>query len=342
HLRDGAMLTAVARFTAERFGRAIVMPNLAPEPVTTTEKAQAYRTRILEVTKEYKKFTPLMTIYLTEHTDPEDVEKGFRSGVVKAAKLYPAHSTTNSAQGVTDMKTILPVLKKMEEIGMPLLVHGETVRDFDDAVISPEKREEAFLATTLPKLLKHFPNLKIVLEHVTTAQGVEFVKRAAMRRLAATVTAHHLMMTMEDVLGSDTPAHFSCTPVPKTEEDFAALREAATSGDPHFFLGTDSAPHPVSAKEGQNPPPGIFTALAGLELYAQVFDDEGRLDKLEAFASVNGANFYGMPVNEETVTLVREPWTIDAVVSMRGGESIRPFGYHEKSDVRLPINWRIR
>jgi len=335
------MLKAVVPFTAERFGRAIVMPNLSPDPVTTAEKARAYRTRILETTKDFPKFTPLMTMYLTEHTSENDIVEGFRSGIVKAVKLYPAHATMNSTQGVTDIKKVLHVFKKMEEVGMPLLIHGETLRDEQGVLIEAPYREEIFLEKTFPKLLKHFPNLKMVLEHVTTATAVELVKQQNPRRVGATITVHHLMITEEDVTGSDTPAHFSCMPVPKDPEDMQALRAAAVSGDPHFFLGTDSAPHPVSAKEGENPPPGIFTAPAALELYAHIFDEMGQLQNLEAFASVNGANFYGMPINEEKVTLKRDPWTLESLVKVSDGGFIRPFGYHENPSVRLKINWKL-
>lgn len=336
HLRDGAILRAVAPYTAARFGRAIVMPNLSPSPVTTTEALLAYKARIVEVAGPG--FTPRMTYYLTDDSSPTEIVEGFKVGYAAAVKVYPAHATTNSAQGVTDIAGVYPVFEAMQEAHMPVLLHGETVRGTDGAEIAPADREKVFLNTTLPRLMKDFPELKIVLEHATTKDAADFViEDDSSGRLAATVTAHHLILTKDEV----TTAYEKCMPIIKTAHDRAALRKAVTSGDARFFLGTDSAPHTVAAKESANPPAGIFTAPAALSLYAQVFEEEGKLENLEAFASLNGPRFYGMGPNEETVTLTKEPWTIDSLVAVEDGNAIRPFGYHEEPGKRLLINWRV-
>ncbi|MDE2078965.1 MAG: dihydroorotase [Patescibacteria group bacterium] len=341
HLRDGAMLEAVLPFIAERFGRAIVMPNLSPDPVVTTEDLRAYRARI-EATlgKNPHGFTPLMTYYLTETSSPEMIAKGFTDGEVHAVKAYPANATTNSAQGVTDIKNVYPVLEAMQKVGMPILLHGETVMRGGEEIPHPD-REKVFLDTTLPMLLKDFPELKIVLEHATTKDAVDFVMGEDSPRLGSTLTAHHLLASTADVAASEHPAYLKCMPVIKSETDKASLRKAATSGNEHFFLGTDSAPHPVSAKERANPAAGVYTGVGAMELYAQVFDEEGKLENFEAFASLNGPRFYGLEPNAETVTLMREPWTIDDVVHVSNGDTVRPFGYDEDPAKRLTLNWKL-
>lgn len=340
HFRDGDMLKAVVPHTAKRFGRAIIMPNLAPSPVTTTEALLAYRDRVCEATKEYPGFTPLMTYYLTNRSNGEEIAKGYTDGIAHAVKLYPAGATTNSNQGVTDMQNVYPIFEKMQEVGMPLLVHGETVLK-NGTEVAPEDREKVFLDRTLPDLLKNFPELKIVLEHATTKDAVDFVRREASPRLASTITLHHLMVNKGDMAYSDKPAYYHCLPIIKAPADQRALREAATSGEPFFFLGTDSAPHPVSKKESDAPPGGVFTAPSALELYAQVFDEENALDNFEAFASLNGPRFYGLEPNTETITLKRELWTIENMVLVENGDVVRPFGYHEEPQKRLSINWKV-
>ena len=340
HLRDGAMLEAVLPFTARRFARAVVMPNLSPNPVITTEEVRAYRGRILEAAKNagFTNFSPLMTYYLTENSSPEDIARGFAEGIVSAVKLYPANATTHSHQGVADIQKVYPVFETLEKIGAPLLLHGETVRA-GGAEVAPMDRENVFLDTALPELLKNFPALKIVLEHATTKNAVDVILSEKSERLAATITVHHLMVRAEE--HPDTEPYFHCLPIIKSEADRDALRKAATSGSPYFFLGTDSAPHPVSAKESAKPPGGIFTAPDAIELYAQVFEEEGKLENLETFASLNGAKFYGLPSNEEKITLGKSPWTIDELVSVRDGGTIRPFGYDENPAKRLQIQWKL-
>jgi len=341
HLRDGAMLEAVAPFTARMFGRAIVMPNLSPNPVTTTADLVAYRARIGEVLKAYPAFTPLMTYYLTDNSSAEEIANGFTSGLASAVKMYPAGATTNSAQGVTDIKNVYSVLEAMQKVGMPILIHGEALKHENGDAVDPYDREKVFLDTTLPTLLKNFPELKIVLEHATTKDAVDFVRSDSSNRLGSTVTIHHLMENKGDVEGSDEPAYLHCMPVIKSEANQKALREAVTSGDSHFFLGTDSAPHPVSAKQKTPPAAGIFTVPSALELYTGVFEEMGKLENLEAFASLNGAQFYGLSPNEERITLTKNPWTIDSLVEVSNGDIIRPFGYHEDPAKRLNLNWKL-
>ena len=340
HFRDGAMMQAVVPFTTRRFARAIVMPNLSPAPVVTTEQVRAYKGRVEALLRGDRSFTPLMTYYLTDLSSPADLAQGFREKLAYAVKLYPAGATTNSDQGVTDIGKVYPALETMQEIGMPLLVHGETTMK-DGAPVAPPDREKVFLDTTLPRLLKDFPGLKIVLEHASTKDAVDFVTGERSPRLASTVTVHHLMLAASDVARSDHPNYLQCMPVVKSEADRAAVRKAATSGEPYFFLGTDSAPHPVSAKEREHPASGIFTAPAALELYAQIFEEEGKLENLESFASMNGATFYGLPLNEGTVTLKKETWAIDSLVQVSNGDTLRPFGYDEEPAKRLPIGWKI-
>jgi dihydroorotase len=299
HLRDGDMLAAVAPLTARRFARAIVMPNLVP-PVTTAAAARAYRERICAAVPASMGFTPLMTAYLTDATDPADIEAGFADGSFAAAKLYPAHATTNSAHGVTDLAKLAPVFAAMARIGMPLLLHGEVTRPGVDIF----DREAVFIDDVLDALVAANPRLRIVLEHITTRRAVDYV-RAAPANVAATITPHHLVINRSDIFRGGVRPHLYCLPVAKREEDRLALRDAACSGEAKFFLGTDSAPHSVEAKECACGAAGVFNAGTAIETYAQVFDEEGALDRLEAFASLNGPRFYGLPPNEERITLER-------------------------------------
>jgi dihydroorotase len=301
HLRDGAMLRMALPWTVRTFGRAIVMPNLDP-PVTTAAQAAAYRDRIRRVLPDGSRFEPLMTCFLTEETDPEDVTQGFAEGIVKAVKMYPARSTTNSA-GVTDIRRVHRVLERMQGVGMPLLIHRE-VADQETDVFD---REKAFIDRVLVQLRADFPALRIVLEHITTVEAVDYEQHAE-GPIGATITAHHLMINRNAMFAGGIRPRMYCLPVAKREGHRLALRDAATSADPRFFLGTNSAPHMVRDKESACGCAGIFTAPVALELYAQVFEEEGALDRLEAFASLNGARFYGLPPNTETFTLVQSPW----------------------------------
>jgi len=296
HLRDGDMLRAVAPYTARQFARAIVMPNLVP-PVTSPEAASEYRDRIVDAAGPG--FTPLMTCYLTDETKPEEVARGYEQGVWVAAKLYPAGATTNSASGVTDIRNIYPVLARMAEIGMVLCVHGE-VTDPDVDVFD---REAVFIDRILSRLVEDFPALKIVLEHITTADAVDFLR--GRETVAATVTPQHLLINRNAMFAGGLRPHAYCLPVAKREKHRLAVWKAATSGDPNIFLGTDSAPHARSAKESGCGCAGLFNAPFALETYASVFEAEGKLDRLEAFASINGPRFYGLPLNQDTVTLER-------------------------------------
>lgn len=321
HLRDGEMLGTVAPFTARQFGRAIVMPNLVP-PVTTRQMAAEYRDRIHAAVPASASFEPLMAAYLTDKTDAEDIAAGFHDGVFAAAKLYPAGATTNSDSGVTDIENLNAVLERMEDIGMPLLVHGEVT----DADIDIFDRENVFIHRVMEPTLKRFQSLKVVFEHITTTAAVEFV-RSQGPRVGATITPHHLMINRSDIFKGGIHPHLYCLPIAKREQHRLSLREAATSGEAQFFLGTDTAPHTISAKESACGCAGLFTAPCALELYAQVFDEEGAMDKLEAFASLNGPKFYGLNSNSDTVTLVREDWTVPNEVGevkvFKGGETLR-------------------
>ena len=328
HLRDGDMLRAVLPFTANVFGRAIVMPNLTP-PVACAADAAAYRDRILAALPAGTGFEPLMTAYLTDGTDAEDLAQGHADGVFTAAKLYPAGATTNSDNGVTDLANIQGVLATMERIGMPLLVHGEVT----DPAVDIFDREKVFIDRVLKPALEKFSALKVVFEHITTVDGVAFV-RSAGANVAATITPHHLVINRNALFAGGMRPHMFCLPVAKRELHRLALRDAATSGEAAFFLGTDSAPHPVSAKESDCGCAGIFNAPSALEVYAQVFDDEGALDRLEAFASLNGPAFYGLPVNEDTVTLARGERATDPLLSV-GDEDVLPF------DTGAAVGWRI-
>ncbi|MDD9744389.1 MULTISPECIES: dihydroorotase [Marinovum] len=299
HLRDGAMLRAVLPETTRHFARAIIMPNLVP-PVVTGADAAAYRDRILAALPEGADFTPLMTLYLTEDTDPDDLAAAHASGLITAVKLYPAGATTNSASGVQDFDRVRPVLERMAEIGCPLCVHGEVV----DADIDIFDREAVFIDRVLDPIRRATPGLRVVMEHITTKNGVDYVK-ANDRDLGATITTHHLIINRNHILVGGIKPHYYCLPVAKREEHRLALRAAATSGDARFFLGTDSAPHTDPNKESACGCAGCFTATNTMALLAHVFEEESALDKLEGFASLNGPGFYGLPVNDATLTLTR-------------------------------------
>ena len=318
HLRDGEMLQRVAPYSARQFARAIVMPNLVP-PVTGIDGALAYRDRIRAAAGP--DFTPLMTCYLTDNVDPGELERGFAEGAWVAAKLYPAGATTNSASGVTEIRNIFPALERMQRIGMVFCIHGE-VTDPDVDVFD---REAVFIDRILAPLLRDFPGLKMVLEHVTTRQAAEFVA-AAPANVAATVTPQHLHLNRNALFQGGLRPHAYCLPVVKREEHRLAVRKAAVSGSPKFFLGTDTAPHSREAKESACGCAGIFNAPFALESYAEVFEQEGALDRFEAFASEHGARFYGLPLNEGTVTLERTehrvPETIDGLVPFHAGEML--------------------
>ncbi|MDV5171573.1 dihydroorotase [Photobacterium rosenbergii] len=323
HLRDGDVLNDTVRDTSRYMGRAIIMPNLVP-PVTDTEAALAYRDRIL-AEKPQGNFSPLMTLYLTDNTTPEEIRKAKATGHIYAAKLYPAGATTNSDSGVTSIDKLIPTLEAMQEEGMLLLIHGEvTTHDVDIF-----DREKQFLDTVLGPIVEKMPNLKIVVEHITTKDAVEFVTNAG-PNVAATITAHHLMFNRNHMLVGGIRPHFYCLPILKRNTHQAALVAAATSGSPKFFLGTDSAPHAQGRKESACGCAGSYTAHAAIELYAEVFEQAGALDKLEAFASFNGPDFYGLPRNADTITLTKENWAVpetmafgnDVVVPIRAGEEM--------------------
>ena len=318
HLRDGSMLYEVAPYTARQFARAIIMPNLVP-PVTTAAAASAYRDRILAAAGPG--FTPLMTAYLTDDISPDEIERGHGEGIWVAAKLYPAGATTNSASGVTDIRNISSVLERMEKIGMVLCVHGEVT----DPSVDVFDREAVFIERVLSGVARDFPGLKIVFEHVTTRDAVQFVA-ASGSNVAATVTPHHLVINRNALFAGGLRPHAYCLPVAKREEHRLAVRKAATSGNPKFFLGTDSAPHARGAKESGCGCAGIFNAPFALESYAAVFDEEGALTRLEGFASEHGARFYGLPLNEGKITLERAavevPEEIEGVVPFHAGETL--------------------
>ena len=330
HLRDGAALAAVLPDTARRFGRAIVMPNLRP-PVTTVEQAAGYRERILAALPAGSRFEPLMTLYLTDNTPPEEIERARASGFVHAVKLYPAGATTNSDAGVTDLAKCRATLARMEKLGMPLLAHGEVT----DPAVDVFDREAVFVERVLAPLLRDFPGLKLVLEHATTREGVDFV-RSAGANVAATLTAHHLLMNRNAIFAGGVRPHHYCLPVLKRETHRQALVAAATSGSPKFFLGTDSAPHARGAKEAACGCAGCYTANAGIELYAEAFEAAGALDRLEGFASFVGADFYGLPRNTERITLVRDSWTVPASLPYADGDVLVPLRAGEA------VAWRLQ
>ncbi|WP_170339426.1 dihydroorotase [Ruegeria arenilitoris] len=329
HLRDGAMLQAVLPETARHFARAIIMPNLVP-PVVTGAQAASYRDRILAALPEGMSFEPLMTLYLTEDTDPDDMAAAHASGLVKAVKLYPAGATTNSASGVRDFDKVRPVLDRMAEIGLPLCVHGEVT----DAEIDIFDREAVFIDRVLDPIRKATPGLRVVMEHITTVDGVEYV-RANETDLGATITAHHLIINRNHILVGGIKPHYYCLPVAKREEHRTALVDAATSGDERFFLGTDSAPHTDANKEMACGCAGCFTATNTMSLVAEVFDRAGALDKLEGFTSVNGPRFYQLPVNDQTITLQKgEPVSYPDKIETRDGP-VTVF------DPGFPLHWRV-
>lgn len=328
HLRDGAMLTSVVGYTARQFARAIVMPNLSP-PVTTAAAAEAYRARIIAALAPGVDFTPLMTCYLTDHADAADIEAGFAAGVFTACKLYPAHATTGSAHGVTDVAALAPVFETLQRIGMPLLLHGEVT----DPGVDIFDREAVFIDRVLAGLVRDFPGLKIVFEHITTANAAAFVRDAG-PLVAATITPQHLHINRNAMFDGGIRPHAYCLPVAKREAHRVALRAAATSGDPSFFLGTDSAPHLASAKEAACGCAGIFNAPFALESYAAVFDEEGALDRFEAFVSENGPRFYGLPLNDGQITLERAPVTVPERLSAARADIV-PFHAGET------LGWRI-
>lgn len=330
HLRDGAMLEGVIADTSRNFARAIIMPNLVP-PVVTTADAAAYRDRILAALPQGHRFQPLMTLYLTEHTDPDDVEAGKASGLVTAVKLYPAGATTNSHSGVRDMDKAMPVLERMAKIGLPLCVHGE--------VTTPEvdifDREAVFIEAVLDPLRRRLPELKITMEHVTTADGIDYI-RSQDGNIAGSITTHHLIINRNAILVGGIRPHYYCLPVAKRENHRVALRKAATSGDPRFFLGTDSAPHVDPLKECACGCAGIYTSINTMSCLAHVFEQEGALDKLEGFASLNGPAWYGLPANEEMMTLVRrdEPVAFPAKIETGAGH-VTVF------DPMFPLHWAV-
>jgi len=330
HLRDGAMLEGVIGDTSRHFARAIIMPNLVP-PVVTTADAKAYRERIAKALPAGDRFEPLMTLYLTEQTNPDDVEEGKRSGLITAVKLYPAGATTNSHGGVRDMDKAMPVLERMAKIGLPLCVHGE--------VTTPEvdifDREKVFIDTVLDPLRRRLPELKITMEHVTTEDGVQYI-RAADRNLAGSITTHHLIINRNDILVGGIRPHYYCLPVAKRENHRQALRKAAASGDIRFFLGTDSAPHVDPLKECGCGCAGIYTSINTMSCLAHVFEEENALDMLEAFTSLNGPAWYGLLPNEETITLVKREEAVEFPSKIfTGAGPVTVF------DPKFPLHWDV-
>ncbi len=328
HLRDGAMLAAVLPYTARVFARAIVMPNLSP-PILTVADGKAYRDRILAAVPEGVEFAPLLTCYLTDHFSPEILTQGHSEGVFTAAKLYPAHATTGSAHGVTDIATLRPALEAMQRSGMPLLIHGE-VTDHDVDIFD---REAVFIDRTLTPLVSDFPGLKIVFEHITTAEAVAFVD-ASGPLIAATITPQHLHINRNAMFDGGIRPHAYCLPVAKRERHRLALRKAATLGSPAYFLGTDSAPHEVARKESACGCAGLFNAPFAMESYATVFEEEGALDKLEGFASLHGPRFYGLAINGDHITLERTPNDVPDSIT-HGTDRLVPFHAGEQ------LNWRV-
>lgn len=329
HLRDGAMLEGVVPYTARQFARAIVMPNLSP-PMTDVAGVSAYRDRIMAALPQGSDFQPLMTLYLTDHTDPDEVERGHGAGVFTAAKLYPAHATTGSAHGVSAVDKIYPVLERMQKIGMPLLIHGEVT----SADVDIFDREAVFIERTMRKLVGDFPALKIVFEHITTQEAAQFVESGS-ANLGATITPQHLHINRNAMLVGGMRPHAYCLPVAKREKHRLALRKLATSGFDRVFLGTDTAPHARHLKESACGCAGLFNAPFALESYVAVFDEEGALDQFEAFASLNGPRFYGLPLNEGTVTLEKAPVEVPAEIAA-GGTVLVPFHAGET------LAWRLK
>lgn len=327
HLRDGAALKNTVADTSKYFGRAIVMPNLVP-PVTNVQSATEYYQRIM-AENPTNGFKPLMVLYLTDTTTAQDIIDAKASGLVFAAKLYPAGATTNSSSGVTNVENVYAVLEELERQDMPLLIHGEVT----DHAIDIFDREQVFIDTILKPLTEKFTSLKIILEHITTKNAVDFVK-AAGSNIAATITVHHLLYNRNHMLVGGIRPHYFCLPILKRNIHQEALIEAATSGDAKFFLGTDSAPHAIEAKESSCGCAGSYTAHAAIELYAEVFEQAGALDKLEAFASINGPTFYGLPVNKNKITLTKTPWLVPAQLAF-GDNKVVPIRAGEE------INWQV-
>ena len=330
HVRDGEALAAVLPHTARQFGRAIIMPNLKP-PVISVEQAAAYRDRILAALPAGMTFEPLMTLYLTDNTPASEIAKAAASGFVKAVKLYPAGATTNSDAGLTAIEKAYDTLAAMAEAGLPLLVHGEVT----DPQIDLFDREKVFIDTVLEPLLQRFPTLKVVMEHITTKDAAEFVA-AAPSTVAATITAHHLLYNRNAIFLGGVRPHWYCLPVLKRETHREALVAAATSGNAKFFLGTDSAPHAKGAKEAACGCAGCYTAYAAIELYAEAFEAVGALDKLEAFASFNGPDWYGLPRNSDRITLVKEDWVVPATYPYLATDDIVPLRAGET------LSWKLR
>jgi dihydroorotase len=330
HLRDGAMMAGVIGWSADHIARAIIMPNLVP-PVVTGADAAAYRERILVAVPEGAAFEPLMTLYLTETTDPEDVAAAAASGLIKAVKLYPAGATTNSASGVGDFGRVAGALERMAEIGLPLCVHGEVT----DPEVDIFDREAVFIDRVLDPLRRRTPGLNVVMEHVTTSDGIDYVRSAA-TGLAATLTTHHLIINRNHILAGGIRPHYYCLPIAKRESHRLAVRQAATSGDARFFSGTDSAPHTDPLKEAACGCAGCFTAPNSLSCLAHVFEDDGALDQLERFVSLNGPAFYGMPVNQDTITLVKQPDPMAYPAKIETGA-----GPVTVFDPGFPLRWRI-
>jgi dihydroorotase len=328
HLRDGAALQGVLGFTAQRFGRAIVMPNLTP-PITTTDMARAYRQRILSALPASSRFEPLLTLYLTNSTTPDEIDRAHAAGFIHGVKLYPAGATTHSDAGVSDIRQVDGPLARMEKVGMRLLIHGESTQPDVDVF----DREAHFIETVLEPLVERFPKLTVVLEHITTARAVEFI-RGARPGVGATITPQHLLHNRNAIFSGGIRPHYYCLPILKRERDREALLEAATSGNGRFFLGTDSAPHEKNAKESACGCAGMFTAHAAIELYAEAFASAGRLDRLEAFASHFGADFYGLPRHTDSITLLNEPWTVPAAYVFGNGTLI-PYRAGEA------VGWRL-
>jgi dihydroorotase len=329
HLRDGATMAAVLPHTARQFARAIVMPNLKP-PVTTTAQALAYRERLLAALPSGVQFEPLMTLYLTDNTSPDEIKRARESGLVHAVKLYPAGATTNSDAGVTDLKKCYKALEAMQAVGMPFLVHGEVT----DPAVDIFDREAVFIERVMQPLRRDMPALKVVFEHITTKDAAQYVAESS-GPIAATLTAHHLLYNRNELFKGGIRPHYYCLPVLKREEHRKELVRVATSGSAKFFLGTDSAPHPKGLKEHACGCAGCYTALHAMELYAEAFDRAGALDKLEAFASFHGPAFYGLPRNTGSVTLKRESWTLPAELPLGEGASVVPLNGGEQ------IGWKL-
>ncbi|HBM90894.1 MAG TPA: dihydroorotase [Rhodospirillaceae bacterium] len=337
HLRDGSLLKAVIPFTARHFARAIIMPNLTP-PIVTSDQAKAYRERIRQALPEGMTFTPLMTAYLTDTTQPDDLKRGFEEGIFVAAKLYPAGSTTNAENGVTDVQAIAPLLETLQRIGMPLLIHGEIATpdvDFFD-------RETVFIDRVLIPLRRGFPELKIVLEHITTRHAVQYVASESQNsELAATITPHHLLLNRNALFKGGIRPHHFCLPVLKRETDRLSLIEAATSGAPMFFVGTDSAPHLRTTKESAQGAGGIFSAPTALSIYAEIFEKAGALEKLEAFLCLNGPLFYGLPLNAGSLTFEKEePEALKPILTEENVEIIPFLPFMSESNSGL--SWRVK